>query len=180
MFVCCVLFFFFLMIRRPPRSTLFPYTTLFRSRGDLGHRESRSSCAAQRSMNGLHDRHWCQSSSLVKGLYGFHGGFGGAGTVSQAVSHEDQGPIGEPSHSPSVTTDNFARFGQRQRAYLQGGWPYVGQGLRPETGQQHRTSARHRVDIEQGGEALHCAQTGARATGSGISVTQRLSSVGDH
>src|SRR5713101_8536861 len=36
-FMCCVLavfasfFFFFLMIRRPPRSTLFPYTTLFRS-----------------------------------------------------------------------------------------------------------------------------------------------------
>src|SRR6266704_2792155 len=32
-FVClsCFFFFFFLMIRRPPRSTLFPYTTLFRS-----------------------------------------------------------------------------------------------------------------------------------------------------
>src|SRR6266550_6785567 len=30
-FSCIVLFFFFLMIRRPPRSTLFPYTTLFRS-----------------------------------------------------------------------------------------------------------------------------------------------------
>src|SRR2546430_13530112 len=29
------LFFFFLMIRRPPRSTLFPYTTLFRSRTTL-------------------------------------------------------------------------------------------------------------------------------------------------
>src|SRR5438477_11541985 len=28
------LLFFFLMIRRPPRSTLFPYTTLFRSHGD--------------------------------------------------------------------------------------------------------------------------------------------------
>src|SRR5574343_845062 len=28
---CLLLFFFFLMIRRPPRSTLFPYTTLFRS-----------------------------------------------------------------------------------------------------------------------------------------------------
>src|SRR5258708_19729086 len=28
-------FFFFLMIRRPPRSTLFPYTTLFRSRGHV-------------------------------------------------------------------------------------------------------------------------------------------------
>src|SRR5258708_36138582 len=36
-YVCCrrglagTPFFFFLMIRRPPRSTLFPYTTLFRS-----------------------------------------------------------------------------------------------------------------------------------------------------
>src|ERR1043166_9959349 len=30
--VCLFCFFFFLMIRRPPRSTLFPYTTLFRSR----------------------------------------------------------------------------------------------------------------------------------------------------
>src|SRR2546429_3419718 len=30
--MCCEdFFFFFLMIRRPPRSTLFPYTTLFRS-----------------------------------------------------------------------------------------------------------------------------------------------------
>src|ERR1022692_2061521 len=29
--LCCFFFFFFLMIRRPPRSTLFPYTTLFRS-----------------------------------------------------------------------------------------------------------------------------------------------------
>src|SRR5437588_10933393 len=29
LFFCCL--FFFLMIRRPPRSTLFPYTTLFRS-----------------------------------------------------------------------------------------------------------------------------------------------------
>src|SRR3712207_8346585 len=32
-------FFFFLMIRRPPRSTLFPYTTLFRSvAADVGQR----------------------------------------------------------------------------------------------------------------------------------------------
>src|SRR3989449_6381910 len=31
-------FFFFLMIRRPPRSTLFPYTTLFRSRADRATR----------------------------------------------------------------------------------------------------------------------------------------------
>src|SRR3989449_1401593 len=32
--VLLALLFFFLMIRRPPRSTLFPYTTLFRSRSD--------------------------------------------------------------------------------------------------------------------------------------------------
>src|SRR5688572_32713578 len=47
--------FFFLMIRRPPRSTLFPYTTLFRSpqqevgllpaRGGNRHRELRSGSA---------------------------------------------------------------------------------------------------------------------------------------
>src|SRR5688572_31672314 len=36
--VSVVLFFFFLMIRRPPRSTLFPYTTLFRSRATGGRR----------------------------------------------------------------------------------------------------------------------------------------------
>src|SRR5689334_25378858 len=32
----CLAFFFFLMIRRPPRSTLFPYTTLFRSKPGPG------------------------------------------------------------------------------------------------------------------------------------------------
>src|SRR5258705_12458698 len=33
--------FFFLMIRRPPRSTLFPYTTLFRSQVDVNNRYKR-------------------------------------------------------------------------------------------------------------------------------------------
>src|SRR2546426_12581935 len=45
------LFFFFLMIRRPPRSTLFPYTTLFRSgiRSDDTHArpEAVSNCFAR-------------------------------------------------------------------------------------------------------------------------------------
>src|SRR2546425_12497976 len=35
--VLYLLFFFFLMIRRPPRSTLFPYTTLFRSAIGVHH-----------------------------------------------------------------------------------------------------------------------------------------------
>src|SRR2546430_17082990 len=41
---CLYVFFFFLMIRRPPRSTLFPYTTLFRS----SRRRSRPSAARSR------------------------------------------------------------------------------------------------------------------------------------
>src|SRR2546429_6331452 len=44
--MCLLPFFFFLMIRRPPRSTLFPYTTLFRSgqflEQDLLHGQPRS------------------------------------------------------------------------------------------------------------------------------------------
>src|SRR2546430_4952241 len=35
-------FFFFLMIRRPPRSTLFPYTTLFRSERDRQRGDERA------------------------------------------------------------------------------------------------------------------------------------------
>src|SRR5438094_9602470 len=34
--------FFFLMIRRPPRSTLFPYTTLFRSSGRGDYRDGKN------------------------------------------------------------------------------------------------------------------------------------------
>src|SRR5690349_23428313 len=47
-----ILLFFFLMIRRPPRSTLFPYTTLFRS-----GRETRSRCVrAHRRRRQRNDR----------------------------------------------------------------------------------------------------------------------------
>src|SRR5205085_6166949 len=37
-------FFFYLMMRRPPRSTLFPYTTLFRSRSPSSTRARGRSC----------------------------------------------------------------------------------------------------------------------------------------
>src|SRR5476649_1886115 len=43
--VSFLFFFFFLMIRRPPRSTLFPYTTLFRS-------PAREYCAPSRRASG--------------------------------------------------------------------------------------------------------------------------------
>src|SRR5260221_5304770 len=61
-------FFFFLMIRRPPRSTLFPYTTLFRSRKvivqlhtpllhelhDRGGREARGADRKSTRLNSSH------------------------------------------------------------------------------------------------------------------------------
>src|SRR5690348_18316440 len=46
--------FFFLMIRRPPRSTLFPYTTLFRSPVQEDHRRSRG---RNPRAEGHHQRH---------------------------------------------------------------------------------------------------------------------------
>src|SRR3989454_5391248 len=48
------MFFFFLMIRRPPRSTLFPYTTLFRSgRGVAQADEARALDHALPRLEGL-------------------------------------------------------------------------------------------------------------------------------
>src|SRR3712207_8375774 len=47
--------FFFLMIRRPPRSTLFPYTTLFRSRGMNANRGARDPRAETKPLGDLAD-----------------------------------------------------------------------------------------------------------------------------
>src|SRR6476660_10009739 len=50
MSLCAVLvLFFFLMIRRPPRSTLFPYTTLFRPRPHAPARHDRCTGSRTRS-----------------------------------------------------------------------------------------------------------------------------------
>src|SRR6266849_380760 len=46
--VSCLFFFFFLMILRPPRSTLFPYTTLFRSPTPGSPRGRRAAAARER------------------------------------------------------------------------------------------------------------------------------------
>src|SRR5574342_1237785 len=48
--------FFFLMIRRPPRSTLFPYTTLFRSGSPRKCRGWRAKWAPKASSAGRRDR----------------------------------------------------------------------------------------------------------------------------
>src|SRR2546427_6818551 len=51
--------FFFLMIRRPPRSTLFPYTTLFRSQAEADEHAQHHESADQhhRGHVGHHGRH---------------------------------------------------------------------------------------------------------------------------
>src|SRR5438445_3759926 len=55
LFSSCI-FFFFLLIRRPPRSTLFPYTTLFRSRGQVHLRVAVVALAVgERELQGLAD-----------------------------------------------------------------------------------------------------------------------------
>src|SRR2546422_7489863 len=53
----CFRYFFFLMIRRPPRSTLFPYTTLFRSArhlpADARRQDGADAARAPRCRNAL-------------------------------------------------------------------------------------------------------------------------------
>src|SRR5687768_17762993 len=68
----CIIF-FFLMIRRPPRSTLFPYTTLFRSaepacsRGGRGNRDDRPEAA--RAVASQADRSEEHTSELQSRLH---------------------------------------------------------------------------------------------------------------
>src|SRR6516165_12798762 len=62
------IFFFFLMIRQPPRSTLFPYTTLFRSSGQwhaLRKRDWRSERCALVSRSEEHTSELQSQSNLV-------------------------------------------------------------------------------------------------------------------
>src|SRR5215210_8227841 len=44
--------FFFVMIRRPPRSTLFPYTTHFRSRAERSAPSDTALCSARTAVSG--------------------------------------------------------------------------------------------------------------------------------
>src|SRR2546430_11752618 len=52
-----ILFFFFLMIRRPPRSTLFPYTTLFRSVEPTGRQGAKPEDAGHAKQDERWERH---------------------------------------------------------------------------------------------------------------------------
>src|SRR2546430_14466631 len=57
--------FFFLMMRRPPRSTLFPYTTLFRSRRGLYPRATSSPPSSPRVRSSCSRRYRVSSAAIV-------------------------------------------------------------------------------------------------------------------
>src|SRR2546430_7738179 len=57
------MFFFFLMIRRPPRSTLFPYTTLFRSRLPACHVSSHRLAACDTQVSARSEEHTSELQS---------------------------------------------------------------------------------------------------------------------
>src|SRR5574340_964870 len=63
-----VFFFFFLMIRRPPRSTLFPYTTLFRS-DRLGDFTRTNSEAILGVDSRDRTRNWNGHIAITSGIY---------------------------------------------------------------------------------------------------------------
>src|SRR2546426_8108466 len=59
------------MIRRPPRSTLFPYTTLFRSRGDRRLQPAAAAVRRERSIPGVRAaRRVREVRALLEGLDG--------------------------------------------------------------------------------------------------------------
>src|SRR6202789_4605617 len=66
MLIIFVLLFFFLMIRRPPRSTLFPYTTLFRSVHEIPAELALDACgnAIRRAVGRRSEEHTSELQSL--------------------------------------------------------------------------------------------------------------------
>src|SRR5690349_24161712 len=71
-YVCLFLlffFFFFLMIRRPPRSTLFPYTTLFRSQAQQRNQPEQrhvAQCLERRLAELARERRACQDRKSTR------------------------------------------------------------------------------------------------------------------
>src|SRR2546430_6550172 len=78
--------FFFLMIRRPPRSTLFPYTTLFRSPEPLGD--------------------YCSGTNHVLPTYGYARAYSGLSVLDfvKRITVQELSPAGLRSLGPVAVT----------------------------------------------------------------------------
>src|SRR5256884_7340261 len=70
-----MLYFFFLMIRRPPRSTLFPYTTLFRSpavrRSESDRTDVSPPTQAEPTKHGSDERFTDRKSTRLNSSHGY-------------------------------------------------------------------------------------------------------------
>src|ERR1039457_6642862 len=95
---------FFLMIRRPPRSTLFPYTTLFRSHDRRAGRADRAALRRTRRADGGPDRKSTRLNSshlvisyavfcLKKNEQGAELGRGGLSSLNDSRSDIDRVPL---------------------------------------------------------------------------------------
>src|SRR2546429_7191513 len=84
------MFFFFLMIRRPPRSTLFPYTTLFRSRLERGGAAAWRRLSARRPHRGT-DVSWLPTATArQRGGRGTRDGPGRARVRARSEEHTSE------------------------------------------------------------------------------------------
>src|SRR3712207_8186555 len=92
--------FFFLMIRRPPRSTLFPYTTLFRSTAVPGNAQSQAGFNTDAAIKKLRAK-GVPSNKLLLGV-GFYGrGWSG---VSQSAPG---GPARSEEHTSELQSRQY-------------------------------------------------------------------------
>src|SRR2546427_6186875 len=104
--------FFFLMIRRPPRSTLFPYTTLFRS---VGVREGQPAGAQQQQVFGP------QRAGLAHVARGNRQGDGGPAAHGRFRSEEHTSEL--QSQSNLVCRLLLEKKKRQTPCLRMGGWP---------------------------------------------------------
>src|SRR2546430_8570409 len=88
-------YFFFLMIRRPPRSTLFPYTTLFRSARGTGG----GAAGDRQTGGGEHRQSDRRDSTRLHGSSSEHARLPGSWLVPPGVPQDRKSPRLNSRHS---------------------------------------------------------------------------------
>src|SRR2546422_10735205 len=99
-------FFFFLMIRRPPRSTLFPYTTLFRSLERDDSQSPQKNLSAPTRAGAAPPKNPRRAKPLAGGLYNATSLFPKVGSSCQ---NKIQSYV--PEEQPAVVEPDFLRAG---------------------------------------------------------------------
>src|SRR3712207_6866576 len=89
------------MIRRPPRSTLFPYTTLFRSRRRAGGASGRSACARRFTQS------CCRARDSAPGRRGRAGGAPCATATSSHVASPPRVPVRSEEHTSELQSRQY-------------------------------------------------------------------------